>query len=127
MIEIESGITEATKLLVEYGLKDKADYECKKANCMVPYDMKKHNEIWIDILNEPYINMKRQLEARSKVRCEKLNAVCYPEYIFDKNKPVCSSCKDYVELVKPTLKKMDFISAVQKKLVEEWKYDEARK
>ncbi|SDB36608.1 hypothetical protein [Butyrivibrio sp. INlla16] len=121
------GAEEAVKLLKEYGLKDRGDYEYKKAVPLPPLDMKKRNEIWCDLLYEPWLKMKRQLEGRDKVRCEILNTCCYPEYIFENNKSICEKCEDYQNVVKPIIDKMSWISEVQQKLKKEGIEDEARR
>jgi hypothetical protein len=131
MMNIENsdfcGAEEAVKLLKEYGLKDRADYEYKKAVPLPPLDMKKRNEIWSNLLDEPRLKMKHQLETRGKIHCEKLNTSCYPEYIFEKNKSICDKCEDYQNIVKPTVSKMNWISEIQNKLKEEGIEDEARR
>lgn len=60
-------ITEAFALLDKYSLRDKAKIECKRRKIdEAPYDMQGHHEVYSDLLQEVWIELRNKRDCRLK-------------------------------------------------------------
>ncbi|MCD7805834.1 MAG: hypothetical protein LUH19_00660 [Lachnospiraceae bacterium] len=93
---------EAINILEEYGLREKAEAECKRKKLdKVPYDMMGHHKVYCQFLNDKCTEIKLRCDDMKKVRCLKWDEVigkpdyedCAYAFIDLKKRGVCSNCE----------------------------------